>query len=274
LLRVESQEVEGERLGGFPPGLLGPTSIESLDLQIDGDLGSLETPKAAGLTKLAPQLAIGAFQQGEPERPKPAPQAEFRQSEVITLTLFGQWGQFRKSNGRFTGIHRITFERHSRSCPIAASSIGCSEPSAMRLPPSLCFWCRHCKRPLKCSTAVTGDADRRGLGWVAGQANIGWSHRIGWYEGFHLLLCVTAQGVMIGFGEARASTHDQRLTATLLAARQTPSPRLPSAGLPVQGLSLADKGFAGERPRRHRNSHQTFKLVCMGHNIFHPHFPR
>ncbi len=63
LLRVESQEVEVERLGGFPPGLLGPTSIESLDLQIDGDLGSLETPKAAGLTKLAPQLAIGAFQQ-------------------------------------------------------------------------------------------------------------------------------------------------------------------------------------------------------------------
>ncbi len=61
LLRVESQEVEVERLAGFPPGLLGPTSIESLDLQIDGDLGSLEATKAAGLTKLAPQLAIGAF---------------------------------------------------------------------------------------------------------------------------------------------------------------------------------------------------------------------
>ncbi len=32
LLRVESEEVEVERLGGVPPGLLRPASIEPFDL--------------------------------------------------------------------------------------------------------------------------------------------------------------------------------------------------------------------------------------------------
>ena len=31
-LRVESEKIEEERVGGFPPGLLRPASIESLDL--------------------------------------------------------------------------------------------------------------------------------------------------------------------------------------------------------------------------------------------------
>ena len=57
---------------------------------------------------------------------------------------------------------------------------------------------------LDSTAAVTRDAKRRGLGWLAGQADIGWSNRIGWYEGFHLLLCVTAQGVITGFGGWRA----------------------------------------------------------------------
>ena len=104
---------------------------------------------------------------------------------------------------------------------------------------------------LDSTAAVTRDAKRRGLGWLAGQADIGWSNRIGWYEGFHLLLCVTEQGVITGFGFGSASTHDQHLAATVFATRHTPSPCLPSAGLPAQGSYVADKGFAGEKPRRH-----------------------
>jgi len=118
---------------------------------------------------------------------------------------------------------------------------------------------------LDSTAAVTRDAKRRGLGWLAGQADIGWSNRIGWYEGFHLLLCVTAQGVITGFGEALASTHDQHLAATLFAARQTPSPRLPSAGLPAQGSYLADKGFAGERPRRQWKEQYQIDLITPPH---------
>ena len=40
----------------MPPRLLGPASMEVLDLDIDGDLSSLLTAKAANLAKLAPQL--------------------------------------------------------------------------------------------------------------------------------------------------------------------------------------------------------------------------
>src|SRR2546421_12485068 len=63
LLRVEIEKIEVERVGGLPPSLLRPTSIEPLDLDIDGHLSSLWTAKAADLAKLTPQLAINALQQ-------------------------------------------------------------------------------------------------------------------------------------------------------------------------------------------------------------------
>src|SRR5258708_14390153 len=86
---------------------------------------------------------------------------------------------------------------------------------------------------LDSTAAVTRDAKRRGLGWLAGQADIGWSNRIGWYEGFHLLLAVTDQGVITGFGFGSSSTHDQHLVATFFSALPTPSPRLLSPGSPA-----------------------------------------
>lgn len=43
-----------------------------------------------------------------PAEPKhPGPQASLSRSEVMTLALFGQWAQFRKSNGRFIGMSFI-----------------------------------------------------------------------------------------------------------------------------------------------------------------------
>jgi len=41
---------------------------------------------------------------------------------------------------------------------------------------------------------------RRGHGWLVGFADIGWSNRLGWYEGFHLLMSVNPLGVITGFG--------------------------------------------------------------------------
>jgi hypothetical protein len=57
-----------------------------------------------------------------------------------------------------------------------------------------------CYEAIDSTAAVTRDAKRRGTGWLAGQADIGWSNRIGWYEGFHLLLSVNPMGVITGFG--------------------------------------------------------------------------
>ena len=44
---------------------------------------------------------------------------------------------------------------------------------------------------LDSSGVPTRDAKRRGAGWLPGLAHIGWSHRLGWYEGFPLLLAVS-----------------------------------------------------------------------------------
>src|SRR5947209_20076615 len=99
---------------------------------------------------------------------------------------------------------------------------------------------------LDSSGIPTRDAKRRGTGWLAGQADIGWSTRIGWYEGFHLLTSITPTGVITGFDFAAASCNDHRLAETFFAARQQPSPLLPSVGVPAQGVYLADKGFAGD----------------------------
>jgi hypothetical protein len=101
---------------------------------------------------------------------------------------------------------------------------------------------------LDSSGIPTRDAKRRGTGWLAGQADIGWSNRLGWYEGVHLLVSIAKHGMMSGFGFGSASTHDQRLLATFLAARAYPTEHLISVGERAQGVYIADKGFAGEEP--------------------------
>src|SRR5262245_26979121 len=40
---------------------------------------------------------------------------------------------------------------------------------------------------LDSSGVPTRDANRRGAGWLPGLADSGWSNRLGWYEGFHVL---------------------------------------------------------------------------------------
>jgi hypothetical protein len=83
---------------------------------------------------------------------------------------------------------------------------------------------------LDSSGGPTRDAKRRGVGWLPGLADSGWSNRWGWYAGFHLLMAVTPVGVMTGFGPA--STKDHPLAETFLALRRWPQPGLPSVGPP------------------------------------------
>jgi hypothetical protein len=63
---------------------------------------------------------------------------------------------------------------------------------------------------------------------LEGQAGCGWSNRIGWYEGFHLLVSITRDGLMSDFG--LASTHDQHLLETFLAACAQPMDSLARIG--------------------------------------------
>jgi len=201
---------------------------------------------------------------------KPGPVASLYRSEVITLALFGQWVQFpserafyrfaqQRLRAAFPSLpDRSQFNRLMRAHRDEITAFGLYLVHLLQA--QQCLY-----EVLDSTAAVTRDAKRRGLGWLAGQADIGWSNRIGWYEGFHLLLSVTPLGVITGFGFGPASTHDQHLAATLFAARQRPTPRLPSTGLPAHGSYVADKGFAGERPRRRWHVQQHVDLVTPPH---------
>jgi len=143
-------------------------------------------------------------------------------SEVITLACFGQWVQFPSERAfyHYAQQHlraafpqlpdRSQFNRLLRAHRDAITLLGLSLVDLLHA--QAC-----CYEVLDSTAAVTRDAKRRGTGWLAGQADSGWSNRIGWYEGFHLLLSVTPLGVITGFGFGSASTHDQHLAATLFA---------------------------------------------------------
>lgn len=204
------------------------------------------------------------------ERAKPGPVPSLSRSEVMTLAFFGQWIQCPSERAFYRSAqhhlrdafprlpHRSQFNRLQRRY--------CDEMITVALYLVQLLQAQNTAYEVLDSTAaVTRDAKRRGLGWLAGQADIGWSNRVGWYEGFHLLLCVTAQGVITGFGFGSASTHDQQLAGTLFAARHTPSPRLPSAGLPAHGSYVADKGFAGDRPRQQWKQSYQVDLITPPH---------
>ena len=146
------------------------------------------------------------------EKQNPGPMASLECSEVITLALFGQWTQFPSERAfyRYAQHHlraafpqlpdRSQFNRLMRTHRDAIIAFGLYLVHLMQA--------QQCHYEVLDSTAaVTRDAKRRGTGWLAGQADIGWSNRIGWYEGFHLLTSVTPVGVITGWGFGRATSY-------------------------------------------------------------------
>ena len=78
---------------------------------------------------------------------------------------------------------------------------------------------------------------------MAGQADIGWSNSLGWYEGFSLLTATDPTGIITGFCFAAASTGNQQMAESFFAMRAQPNRRLISVGSAAAGPSIADKGF-------------------------------
>jgi hypothetical protein len=184
-----------------------------------------------------------------PER-HPGPPAALSRSEVVTLAIWGQWQGFGSERGfyRYAQRHlraafpqlpaREQFNRQLRRHHDALVAF------FLHLVPLLAAQ-RGAYEALDSTGVPTRAAKRRGPGWLPGLADIGWSNRLGWYEGFHLLLAVSPRGVITGFGFGAASTKDQPLAATFFALRRQPQPAVPSVGRPAGGPYVVDKGFAG-----------------------------
>lgn len=181
------------------------------------------------------------------------PVAALSRSEVVTLAIFAQWGRF----GSERAFYRYA-ERHLRPAfpTLPARSqynrlLRRALPLLVRVTQALAHWLtpQGCAYEVLDSTgAAVRNTQRRGHGWLDGEADRGYCTRLGWYTGLHVLTVVTPQGVITGFGCAPATAADQRLAETLLAVRHTPQPRLPEAGVPLGGhYYLADTGFEGKR---------------------------
>lgn len=207
---------------------------------------------------------------GFAEKHRPGPAASLACSEVVTLAVFGQWARFSSERDfyRYAVGHlraafptlpeREQFNRLQRSYRDVIVAFNLFLVEQMHAP-------RCLYEALDSSGIPTRDAKRRGTGWLAGQADIGWSNRIGWYEGFHLLTSITPTGVITGFGFAPASCNDHALAETFFAVRQHPSPRLPSVGTAAQGVYIADKGFAGDHLHRRWQAQYGAEVVSPPH---------
>ena len=131
--------------------------------------------------------------------------ASLSESEVVTLAIFARWDRF--------GSER-DFYRYARSClreafptlpdrsqfnRLVRSHIGLIEDLISHLVTLLGVRERPYEA-LDSSAMPVRDAKRRGAGWLAGYADVGWSNSLGWYEGFRLLAAVDPTGAGDGFG--------------------------------------------------------------------------
>ena len=195
-------------------------------------------------------VTVDEFCHSHPPRRRPGPQASLSQSEIITLTIFARWSRFTSERDFYryaqtnlldafpTLPSRSQFNRLVRSCTQLIEAFFLHLVSLLEV--------RKCPyEALDSSAMPIRDCKRRGHGWLAGDADIGWSNSIGWYEGFSLLTSVDPTGVISGFCFGAASTADQQMAETFFAMRAYPNERLISVGSATSGPYMADKGFEG-----------------------------
>ncbi len=202
-------------------------------------------------------VTVDDFCQSRVPKRKPGPEASLSASEVITLSIFARWSRFASERDFYryaqTNLRDAfpTLPDRSQFNRLSRFHAGFLEAFVLHLA-ALLVQRRKCPyEALDSSAMPVRDAKRRGTGWLAGYADIGWSNSLGWYEGFSLLAAVDPSGVVTGFCFGAASTSDQHLAETFFAVRARPNRRLISVGSVSSGPYIADKGFEGlENHRR------------------------
>ena len=200
------------------------------------------------------------------EQRRPGPEASLSKGEVITLAIFARWSRFaserdfyRYAEGHLRGAFPTLPERSqfNRLVRFYAEAI---EEIALHLG-QIVEGDLSPYQALDASAMPVRDAKRRGSGWLAGYADIGWSNSLGWYEGFSLLIAVEPSGVITGFCFGAASTADQPLAETFFNVRANPNPRLISVGSAFSGAYVADKGFEGAENHRRWLDHYGAEVI-------------
>ena len=195
------------------------------------------------------------------------PRPSLTRSEAVTLALYSQWGRFgserdfsryaeRRLRGAFPRLpHRTQLNRQIRRERDTIVAVG--HAIADRLDARTVEY-----EVLDATAAPVRNAKRSGSGWLAGQAALGRSSRLGWYEGFAVLIAASPDGVITGHGFGPGNTKDQTLAETFFAARRAPRPTLPSVGRPSGEPYLADSGFIGAKRHADWAQHYRARVVC------------
>jgi hypothetical protein len=206
-------------------------------------------------------VMVDDFCQSHPPKRRPGPQASLSESELTTLAIFARWSRFASERDFYryaeTNLRDAfpTLPDRSQLNRLLRSHTELIEAFFLHLVSLLEV--RKCPyEALDSSAMPIRDAKRRGHGWLAGYADIGWSNSLGWYEGFSLLTATDPTGVITGFCFGAASSADQQLAETFFAVRAYPNPKLLSVGSISSGPYVTDKGFEGaENHRRWQESY-------------------
>jgi hypothetical protein len=213
-----------------------------------------------------------------PARRRGRPTALTR-SEVVTLALYGQWARFaserdfwrhadRRLRGAFprlptrSQLNRLIRAEHATIVALGhrlAERLGSGEAAYEALD----------------TTAVpVRNVKRRGWGWLPEYIARGWSNRLGYYAGFHLLVSTTPEGVITGYGIGPADAKDQPLAETFFAARSSGDPRLPMVGRPTREPYVADSGFIGADRHTHWLASYGARVICPPYRSARRNWPR
>jgi hypothetical protein len=215
-------------------------------------------------------VMVDDFCQSRPRNERhPGPDASLSDSEVVTLAIFARWSRFSSERDFYRYASSSLCDAfpalpdRSQFNRLVRHNLGLIEEVALHL--AEVMETQRCSyQALDSSAMPVRDAKRRGEGWLAGRADIGWSNSLGWYEGFRLLVAVDPTGVVTGFGFCAASVADQPLAETFFAVRDRPNPGLSSVvSAFTSGPYVADKGFEGEENHRRW-------LECYGARVIHP----
>jgi hypothetical protein len=190
-------------------------------------------------------VMVDDFCQSHPRNERyPGPDASLSPSEVLTLAIFARWARFTSERDfyRYASTRLIdafpTLPDRSQFNRLVRHSLGLIEEMALHL--AEVMETQRCPyQALDSSAMPVRDAKRRGEGWLAGRADIGWSNSLGWYEGFRLLVATDPTGVVTGFGFCAASVADQQLAESFFAIRHRANPRMLSVGSAFSGAYVA-----------------------------------
>lgn len=201
-------------------------------------------------------------------------------SEVVTLSIFGQWYRFRSERDfwRFCEERLREFFPDLPSRPEFVRAQQRFEPTTVAFGLDLAGQLGvedASYEVIDRFGVATRMCGRRGRDWLGGFANKGLCGRLGFFYGFQLMCSVTEVGVISGFGFAPGSTKDQPMAESLFATRYGTGPKLHSAG--TGGRSryyVVDKGFSGPRRKRMWRERYGAKVVGAPQKGHGPAWPR